>query len=174
MRLSACFLSCLLSNPQTAAALRRNTRPSTHDSALLVYGQETVRPIPLSHYRTGKVSFFLSTPVKTTTKFYNWINALKDLGTNMTMFNDFRRLKFLLSLSKNRQIPVPVFCLPRLSYCLMFAFLLTQTREEGLFHGQKRFFSLAGQPREIQASQDRIRCILPAREFSRITESLIK
>ena len=55
----------------------------------------------------------------------------------MTMFKDFRRLKFLFSLSKNRQIPVPVFFLPRLSYCRMFAFLLTQTREEGLFHGQK-------------------------------------
>ena len=57
LRLSACFLSCLLSNPQTAAALQRNTRPSTHDSPLPVYGQETVRPIPLPHYRAGKVSF---------------------------------------------------------------------------------------------------------------------
>ena len=151
MRLSACFLSFFLSNPQTAAALQRNTRPSTHDSPLPVYGQETVRPIPLSHYRAGKVSFLflLYTPVKTTTKFFNWINALKDSGTNMTMFKDFRRLKFLLSLSKNRQIPVPVFFLPRLSYCRMFAFLVTQTREEGLFHGQKRFFSsrtTAGNP----------------------------
>ena len=58
MRLSACFLSCLLSNPQTAAALQRNTRPSTHDSPLPVYSQETVRPIPLPQYRAGKVSFF--------------------------------------------------------------------------------------------------------------------
>ena len=151
MRLSACFLSCLLSNPQTAAALQRNTRPSTHDSPLPVYGQETVRPIPLPHYRTGKVSssFCPLLNVKTTTKFFNWINALKDSGTNLTMFMDFRRLKFLVSLSKNRQIPVPVFCLPRLSYCRMFAFLLTQTREEGLFHGQKRFFFLAGELREI-------------------------
>ena len=61
MRLSACFLSCLLSNPQTAAALQRNTRPSTsstHDAARPVYGQETVRPVPLPHYSAGKVSFF--------------------------------------------------------------------------------------------------------------------
>ena len=58
MRLSACFLSCLLSNPQTAVALQRNTRPSTHDSPLPVYGQETVGAIPLPHYRAGKASFF--------------------------------------------------------------------------------------------------------------------
>ena len=58
MSLSAFFLSCLLSNPQTAAALQRNTRPSTHDAARPVYGQETVRPVPLPHYRAGKVFFF--------------------------------------------------------------------------------------------------------------------
>ena len=39
-----------------------------------------------------------------------------------------------------------------------------------LFHGQKYF--LAGQPREITSWQDVP--ILPAREFSRITESFIK
>ncbi|CAH3143352.1 unnamed protein product, partial [Porites evermanni] len=40
---------------RTAAALQRNTRPSTHDSPLPVYGQETVRPIPLAHYRAAEV-----------------------------------------------------------------------------------------------------------------------
>ncbi|CAH3180421.1 unnamed protein product, partial [Porites evermanni] len=39
----------------TAAALQRNTRPSTHDSLLPVYGQETVRPFPLPHYRAVEV-----------------------------------------------------------------------------------------------------------------------
>ena len=131
MSLSACFLSFLLSRPQTATALQRNTRPSAYDAPLPVYGQETVRPIPLPHYRAGKVSFFLSTPVKTTSKFYNSINALTALGTNVTMFKDFRRLKFLLSLSKTRQIPVAVFCLQGFFYCRIFAFLWTQTREEG-------------------------------------------
>ena len=58
MRLSACFLSCLLSRTQRAAALQRNTRPSAHDSPLPVYGQETVRAVPLPHYGAGKVSFF--------------------------------------------------------------------------------------------------------------------
>ena len=55
----------------------------------------------------------MSTPVKTTTKFYYSINALTDLGTSKTMFKDFRRLKFLFSLSKNRQIPVACFGLRR-------------------------------------------------------------
>ena len=58
MRLSACFLSCLLSRPQPTAALQRNIRPSTHDAPLPGYGQETVRAVPLPHYRAGKVSFF--------------------------------------------------------------------------------------------------------------------
>ena len=75
--------------------MQRNTRPSTHDVPLPVYGQETVRAVPLPHHRAGKISFFLCTPVKTTTKFYYLINALTDLGTNKTMFKDFRRLKFL-------------------------------------------------------------------------------
>ncbi|XP_073255688.1 uncharacterized protein [Porites lutea] len=47
-------LECLSVN-ETAAALQRNTRLSTHDSPLLVYGQETVRPIPLPHYRAAEV-----------------------------------------------------------------------------------------------------------------------
>ena len=111
MKLSACFLSCLLSNPQTAAALQRNTRLSTHDSPLPVYGQETVRPIPLLHYRAGKVSFSCPLLSKLQQKFYYLINALTDLGTNKTMFKDFWRLKFLFSLSKNRQIPVSFFAL---------------------------------------------------------------
>ena len=94
MRLSACFLSCLLSNPQTAAAFQRNTRPITYDEPLPVYGQETVRTVPFPHCRPGKVSFIVHPSVKTTTKFYNSIKALTDLGNNMTMFKDFGRLKF--------------------------------------------------------------------------------
>ena len=58
MSLSACFLSFLLLRPQTATALQRNTRPSAYDAPLPVHGQETVRPVPLPHYRAGKVSFF--------------------------------------------------------------------------------------------------------------------
>ena len=81
MRLSACFLSCLLSNPQTAAALQRNTRPSTHDAARPVYGQETVRPIPLPQYRAGKVSFFC-------------LFLLKLQQDNTTMYKDFQGLNF--------------------------------------------------------------------------------
>ena len=127
MRLSACFLSCLLLRPQTASALQRNTRPSTHDAPLSVYGQETVTAALLPHHRAGKVSFFSSTPVKTTTTFYCLINALTDVGTNKTMFKDSRRLKFLFPLSKNRQIPVAV--------------LDSDEWGKELFHGQKRIFS---------------------------------
>ena len=58
MRLSACFLSFLLSRPQAVVALQGNTRPSTHDAPLPVYGQETVGPVPFPQYRAGKVSFF--------------------------------------------------------------------------------------------------------------------
>ena len=58
IRLSTCFLSCLLSRPQAGAALQRNTRPSTHDAPLPVHGQETIRPVTLPHYHAGKVSFF--------------------------------------------------------------------------------------------------------------------
>ena len=100
------------------------------------------------------------------------MNALKQLGTSKTMNKDFRPLKFLFSQSKNREIPVPVF---------FFAFQGFRTTEfvrfygprqetKDLFHGQKHF--LAGQPREITSWQDLP--ILPAREFSRITESCIK
>ena len=81
MRLSACFLSRLLSRPQAAAALQRNTRPSTHDASLPVYGQETVRPVTLPHYRAGKVSFFLSTD--------------RSQNYNKTIDNDSRSLNFL-------------------------------------------------------------------------------
>ena len=139
MRLSACFLSCLLSRPQTATALQRNTRPSTHDAPLSVYGQETVRPVPLPHYRAGKVSFFVH-PYQTTTKFCNLINALTNLGTSKIMYKDFWCLKSLFSLSKIRQIPVTVFSLPGLSYCRIFAFLLTQKREDGIILWSKRIF----------------------------------
>ena len=55
---------------------------------------------PIPGYGPGKVSFIVYPSVKTTTKFYNSINALTGLGNNMTMFKDFRRLKFLFSLSK--------------------------------------------------------------------------
>ena len=118
MRLSACFLSCLLSRPQPAVALQRNTRPSTHDASLPVYSQETPRPLPLPHYRAGKISFFCPLlPVETTSEFYNLMNALKQLGTRKTMNKDFRCLKFLFSLSKNSEIPVPVF-LPSKAFLL--------------------------------------------------------
>ena len=98
MRLSACFLSRLLSRPQAAAALQRNTRPSTHDASLPVYGQETVRPVTLPHYRAGKVSFFLSTD--------------RSQNYNKTIDNDSRSLNFLFFAVQNkRQILVPFFCL---------------------------------------------------------------
>ena len=44
--------------PQTATALRRNTRPSAHDAPLPVYGQGIVNTGPLPHYPAGKVSLF--------------------------------------------------------------------------------------------------------------------
>ncbi|XP_073255240.1 uncharacterized protein [Porites lutea] len=47
-------LECLFVN-ETAAALQRNTRLSTNDSPLPVYGQETIIPIPLAHYRAAEV-----------------------------------------------------------------------------------------------------------------------
>ena len=128
LRLSACFLSCLLSRPQPAAALQRNTRPSTHVGPLPVYGQETPRPPPLPHYRAGKISFFCSPlPVETTSEFYNLINALKQLGTSKTMNKDFRCLKFI-SLSKIGKFHFLFFCLPSLSYYRICAFLWTQTK----------------------------------------------
>ena len=69
------------------------------------------------------------------------MNALKQLGTSKTMNKDFRPLKFLFSQSKNRDIPVPVFlfCLSRLSYYRICAFLWTQTRDEGFISWSKTF-----------------------------------
>ena len=59
MRLSACVFFFLVSSyAQAATTLQRNTRPSTHDAPLPVYGQETVRAVSLPHYGAGKVSFF--------------------------------------------------------------------------------------------------------------------
>ena len=89
---------------------------------------------------------FFPIPVKSTKKFYNLINALTAL---VRQYTDFRRLKFLFSLSKNRQIPVPVFCLPSLSYWRIFAFLWTQTREDGFISWSIENFFPAELPREI-------------------------
>ncbi|CAH3172278.1 unnamed protein product [Porites lobata] len=47
-------LECLFVN-KTATALQRNARPSAYDEPLPVYGQETVRPVPLPHYRAAEV-----------------------------------------------------------------------------------------------------------------------
>ena len=94
--ISVFFFSFLLSRPQAAVALQGNTRPSTHDAPLPVYGQETARPVPLPHYRAGKVSFFCPP-------------LLKLQQDNTTMYKDFQGLNFLFFLSKKRQIPVPFF-----------------------------------------------------------------
>ena len=127
MRLSACFLSCLLSRPQTAAALHRNTRPSTHDAPLPVHGQETIRPVTLPHYRAGKVSFFCPPLSK----------LQQDNMQGLT------ELELLIFLSKKRQIPVPFFCLPGHYYCRIFAFVSgTQAREEGFISWSKENFFL--------------------------------
>ena len=148
MRLSACFLSCLLSNPQTAAALQRNTRPSTHDAARPVYGQETVRPIPLPQYRAGKVSFFLFIFVKTTTRQYDNVQRLSGL-------------ELLIFPVQKKANPTSFFCLPGHCYCRILAFFWTQTREEGFISWSKENFFLAGQAREITSGQDV--AIFPAR-----------
>ena len=140
MRLSACFLSCLLSNPQTAAALQRNTRPSTHDAARPVYGQETVRPIPLPQYRAGKVSFFLFIFVKTTTRQYDNVQRLSGL-------------ELLIFPVQKKANPSSFYCLPGHYYCRILAFFWTQTREEGLFHGQKRIFFLRDKRGKSQAGK---------------------
>ena len=122
---------------QTAAAFQRNTRPITQDEPLPVYGQETVRTVPLPHYHPGKVSFIVHPSVKTTTKFYNLLDALTDLGNNMTMFKDFQRLKFLY-------FPCPKIGKSEFSNS---RFGLRRVRKD-LFHGQREFF-LLGQPWEI-------------------------
>ena len=139
MRLSACFLSCLLSRPQAAAALQRNTRPSTHDVPHPVHGQETIRPVTLPHYHAGKVSFFVH-PCQ---------------NYNKTICKDFRSLNFLFFCPKKGQIPVPFFCLPGHYYCRIFAFVSgTQAREEGFISWSKENFFLratagiAGRPLE--------------------------
>ena len=139
-----CEVICFF--PQTATALRRNTRPSAHDAPLPVYGQGIVTTGPLPNYPAGKVSFFFPSLSKVLKKFYNLINALTAL---VRQYTDFRRLKFIFSLPKNRQIPVPVVCLPSLSYCRIFAFLWTQTREEGYISWSKENFFPAELPREI-------------------------
>ena len=126
MRLSACFLSCLLSRPQAAAALQRNTRPSTHDVPHPVHGQETIRPVTLLHYHAGKVSFFCP--------------PLSKLQQDNTQ--GLSELELLIFLSKKRQIPVPFFCLPGHYYCRIFAFVSgTRAREEGFISwSQENFF----------------------------------
>ena len=118
MRLSACFLSCLLSRPQPAVALQRNTRPSTHDASLPVYGQETPRPLPLPHYRAGKISFFLSTP-----SCWNYIkgrkmNALKQLGTNKTWIRTSGPWSSYFPSSKIGKFQFPFFFLPSKAFVL--------------------------------------------------------
>ena len=65
--------------PQTATALRRNTRSSAHDAPLSVHGPEIVTTVPLPHYPAGKVSFFFPSLSKLKKKFYNLINALTTL-----------------------------------------------------------------------------------------------
>ena len=172
MRLSACFLSCLLSNPQTAAALQRNTRPSTHDAARPVYGQETVRPIPLPQYRAGKVSFFLFIFVKTTTRQYDNVQRLSGL-------------ELLIFPVQKKANPSSFFCLPGHYYCRILAFFLDPDERGRIYFMVKREFFSCGTsagnhkrarcghlPRSSSQSEKRIRFILPAREFSHIIESL--
>ena len=130
MRLSACFLSCLLSRPQTATALQRNTRPSTHDAPLPVYGQETVRPVTLSHYRAGKVSFFCLTPVE------NYNITMRQCTRTFGAWTSY------FSCPKKDKSQFPFFCLPGNYYCRIFAFLWTQTREEGFISWSKENFFL--------------------------------
>ena len=138
MRLSACFLSCLLSRPQAAAALQRNTRPSTHDASLPVHGQETIRPVPLPHYHAGKVCFFCPP-----------LSKLQQ--DNMQRLLE---LELLFFLSKKRQIPVPFFCLPGHYYCRIFAFVSgTQAREEGFISWSKENFFLAGNRGKSRAAR---------------------
>ena len=134
MRLSACFLSCLLSRPQAAVALQRNTRPSTHDAPLPVRGQETIRPVTLPRYHAGKVSFFCPP-----------LSKLQQ--DNMQGLSE---LELLIFLSKKRQIPVPFFVAFQGIITVEFLRLYQGPRRErkDLFLGQKRIFS-CGQPREI-------------------------
>lgn len=60
--------------------MQRNSRPSIPDT-FPAHGQETVRQVLVPHYNAGKVSSF-PTPVTTTTKFYNLIDARTDLSTS--------------------------------------------------------------------------------------------
>ena len=113
---------------QTAAAFQRNTRPITQDEPLPVYGQETVRTVPLPHYHPGKVSFIVHPSVKTTTKFYNLLDALTDSGPYVNVQGLPALEILILSLSKNRQIRI-----------LQFSFW-TQTSEEGFISWSKRIF----------------------------------
>ena len=149
MRLSACFLSCLLSNPQTAAALQRNTRPSTHDSPLPVYGQETVRPVPLPHYRAGKVSFFLSTPVKTTTRQYDNVQGA---------------WTYNFSCPKKGKSQFPFFAFQGIITVEFLRFYGPRRERKDLFHGQMRIFSCG----TTAGNHERARCAQLARSSSQL------
>ena len=133
MRLSTCFLCCLLSRPQAAAALQRNTRPSTHDAPLPVHGQETIRPVTLPHYHAGKVSFF--------------VHSCQNY--NKTICKDFRSLNYLFFCPKKDKSQFPFFAFQGI-VTVEFLRLYQGPRRErkDLFHGHKRIFS-CGQPREI-------------------------
>jgi len=135
---------------QAATALQRNTRPSTHDAPLPVYGQETVGAVPLPRYRAGKVCFFCLTPAEN----YNMIiwQCTRTFGAWTSYFPCPKKGK--------SQFPL-FFCFPGNYYCRIFAFLWTQTREEGFISWSKESFFLAGQPREIMITQDV--AILPTR-----------
>ena len=91
--------------------MQRNSRPSIPD-AFPAHGQETVRPVLLRHYSAGKdSSYVFPTPVTTTTKFYNLIDARTDLSTSQTMYTHLPRLYcycyylILLLLASNLMIP---------------------------------------------------------------------
>ena len=150
MRLSACFLSCLLSRPQTATALQRNTRPSTHDAPLPVYGQETVRPVTLSHYRAGKVSFFCLTPVEN----YNITirQCTRTFGAWTSYFSCPKRTN-----------PSSLFCAFQGIITVEFLRFYGPRRErKDLFHGQKRIFSCG----TTAGNHERARCGHLARSSS--------
>ena len=109
--------------------------------------------------------------MKTTSKFYNSINALTALGTNVTMFKDFRRLKFLFPCPKLDKSQLPFLAFKVFFTAEFLRFYGPRRERKDLFHDRKRIF-LAGQPMEITSGKDV--AILPAREFSHVTESLIK
>ena len=174
MRLSACFLSFLLSRPQTATALQRNTRPSAYDAPLPVYGQETVRPVPLPHYRAGKVSFFCPRLSKLqqnstiwSTPWQIWALIWQCLRTSGSWSSYFPCWKIGKS-----QFPFFAFQGFLTAECLRFYW--PRRERKGYFMVKRDFFFSRDNLGKSRASQDRIQFILPAREFSRRTESLIK